>query len=581
MSEHFLDERLQASAILESLSEGVIALHARGEILSINPAARTLLGLEVGVNFFETSRHGELHELIRQVLAAGQRATRDVALYFPRPCVLRAQGVPCQTHVVLVVQDVTDHHRYDQLRREFVANVSHELKSPLTSIRSLTETLLDGGLEDPGCNRRFISLIEEDSCRLSRLIDDLLTLSQVESRAVPLQPQQVELLPLVESAVAPLEVLVADKNLKIQFDIPDGLLVRADPDRLRQVLDNLVDNAAKYSPVGGVLALRAWQREGGPVHVAVQDQGPGIPDEARYRVFERFYRVDRTRSRELGGTGLGLSIVKHIVESHGGRVWVDSVVGQGCTFCFTLPEKLPTGETPAPIARPHWNEPEQLRVSADIPSELSALQERLLAMAGLAEEAVGSSVQALLLRDGRLARQVLERDPIIDQAELAIDELCLQLLSEHRPDPADLRLISMAFKINAELERIGDLAVNIAHRTLELLREPLLQPLFDISTMAQRVQAMVKDSLDALVNRDSLAAAEVCRRDDEVDRLNERVFQSMLLCMRNDHGSVDRALGLLLIARSLERIADHATNIAEAVVYLVSGQNIKHRQLDP
>jgi len=214
----------------------------------------------------------------------------------------------------------------------------------------------------------------------------------------------------------------------------------------------------------------------------------------------------------------------------------------------------------------------------DLEGELKDLQERLLVMGGLVEEAVGRTVQALVVRDGALARQVLDRDEVIDRAEIAIDELCLDLLDRHRPEAEDLRFISMAFKINSDLERMGDLAVNIAHRTLDLLREPLLRPMIDIPRMGELVQAMVKDSLDALVRRDPQLAREVCRRDDEVDRLNHRVFCEMLASMAEDKSSIGRAVGLMLVARSMERIADHATNVAENVVYMVSGQSIKHRQ---
>ncbi|MBX3166820.1 MAG: phosphate signaling complex protein PhoU [Candidatus Eremiobacteraeota bacterium] len=582
--EHFLAERLQAEAILESLAEGVVAVDAAGDFVAINPAARALLGVGqqplVGANLFETLRQRDLHDLVREVMGTGRLTLRDFPLFAPRERILRAQGVPCLApgpggaRVVLLLQDVTELHRYDQLRREFVANVSHELKSPLTSIRSLTETLLDGGLEDPGCNRRFMALIEEDSTRLARLIDDLLILSQVESRAIPLRLSAVELDQVVTQVLAPREVLVAEKQVRILRRLDPELLVRADPDRLRQVLDNLLDNAIKYSPRGGRVEILAYPVEQHRVQVRVHDQGPGIPPEARGRVFERFYRVDKNRSRELGGTGLGLSIVKHIVESHGGRCWVEGALGEGSQFCFTLPLAAHHQDEVVP---PAADSVESLELPRPVEDELSHLQERLLVMAGLVEEAVGRSVQALVLRDGKLARQVLERDRVIDQSELVIDEICLRLLAERHASGGDLRLIAMAFKINADLERIGDLAVNIAERTLDLLRQPLLLPLVDIQTMAEQVQTMVKASLDALVQRDVEAALEVCRRDIVVDSLNRQVFETMLGLMSSQTQSAERAVALLLVGRSLERIADHATNIAENVVYLVTGRTVKHR----
>lgn len=584
--EHFLAERLQAEAILESLAEGVVAVDGEGNFVAINPAARALLGVGgqplIGASLFERLRQRDLHELVREVMRTGRLTLRDLPLFAPRERILRAQGVPCSApgpggaRVVLLLQDVTELHRYDQLRREFVANVSHELKSPLTSIRSLTETLLDGGIEDPSCNVRFVSLIEEDSVRLTNLIDDLLILSQVESRAIPLRLSAVDLNQAVTNLLAPREVLVAEKQLRILRRVDPDLLVRADPDRLRQVLDNLLDNAIKYSPPGGRIEILAYPVENHRVQVRIHDQGPGIPAEARGRVFERFFRVDKTRSRELGGTGLGLSIVKHIVESHGGRAWVEGLEGEGSQFCFTLP--LAThqeDEVVQPAADSVETSEPWLPTQAQ--DELGRLQERLLVMAGLVEEAVGRSVQALVLRDGKLARQVLERDRDIDQSELVIDEICLRLLAEQHSAGGDLRLIAMAFKINADLERIGDLAVNIAERTLDLLRQPLLLPLVDIQTMAEQVQTMVKASLDALVQRDVEGALEVCRRDIVVDSLNRQVFETMLNLMSSQPHSAQRAVALLLVGRSLERIADHATNIAENVVYLVTGRTVKHR----
>lgn len=227
-------------------------------------------------------------------------------------------------------------HRYEQLRREFVANVSHELKSPLTSIQGLTETLLEGALDDAGNRRRFVQLIDEDTSRLSRLIDDLLALSQIESQAVPLALAAVPLAPLVESVLASLQPAIAQRRLSVSVNVPEGFAVRADADRLRQVLFNLLDNAVKYNRDDGDLRVSAIGSDG-TATVAVADSGIGVPPDDLPRVFERFYRVDKARSREPGGTGLGLSIVKHLVEAHGGRVFVESSLGGGSTFSFTLP----------------------------------------------------------------------------------------------------------------------------------------------------------------------------------------------------------------------------------------------------
>ncbi len=211
-----------------------------------------------------------------------------------------------------------------------------------------------------------------------------------------------------------------------------------------------------------------------------------------------------------------------------------------------------------------------------VDEELHVLKERLLSMAGLAEAAIGLAVKALVSRDAALARQVIASDQAINMAEVGIDELCMKLLALYQPEATDLRFITMAFKINNDLERMGDLAVNIAERTLDLLQEPLLKPLIDIPRMAELAQAMVTDSLDAFVRRDAELARNVCRRDDQVDQLNDQVFRELLTYMLQDPKSIARAVELILIGRHLERIADHATNVAEDVIYLVQGRTIKH-----
>lgn len=339
-------ERNQATAILESMAEGVVALDAQGRILLMNPSAKILLGLtavgSIGQRLAEVLRHQEAQTLMQAVLDSRERITKEIGLFQPNERVLRLHAAPCRGAApkgpcaVVVIQDVTESHRYEQLRKEFVANVSHELKSPLTSIRSLAETLLGGALEDPSTNRRFVRLIDEDAARLSRLIDDLLALSQIESQAVPLRLAVVELRPMAESVLASLKVPLKQRQIGATCELPEDLTVRADPDRLRQVLVNLVENAIKYNKESGTLTLSAVA-EGGWVKVAVADTGIGIPPQDLPRVFERFYRVDKARSRELGGTGLGLAIVKHIVEAHGGSVSVESEPNRGSTFSFTVP----------------------------------------------------------------------------------------------------------------------------------------------------------------------------------------------------------------------------------------------------
>lgn len=208
--------------------------------------------------------------------------------------------------------------------------------------------------------------------------------------------------------------------------------------------------------------------------------------------------------------------------------------------------------------------------------ELRELRKKLLHMAAQVEESIVLSVRSLKERKEELTREVLRNEDLINQFDLAIDEIGLRLLALRQPMAADLRFISSAMKIASDLERIGDLAVNIAERTLELIKSPLLKPLIDIPEMARLAQAMVKDALHAFVDKDESLARSVCERDDEVDNLNDQVFRELLTYMMGDRETIPRAMGLLLVSRHLERMADHATNIAEDVIYMVSGKIIKH-----
>lgn len=208
--------------------------------------------------------------------------------------------------------------------------------------------------------------------------------------------------------------------------------------------------------------------------------------------------------------------------------------------------------------------------------ELKTLKEKLMRMSGLVEESIALAVKGLKDRKEKLAKEVLKREEIVNLLDIEIDELCLKLLARRQPMAIDLRLITSAMKITSELERIGDQAVNIAERSLELLKLPLLKPLIDIPRMADLAQGMVKDSINAFVNRDGALAREVCKRDDQVDMLNDQIFRELLTYMMQDPTTIKIAVDLVLVGRHLERIADHATNIGEDVYYLVKGKTIKH-----
>ena len=212
--------------------------------------------------------------------------------------------------------------------------------------------------------------------------------------------------------------------------------------------------------------------------------------------------------------------------------------------------------------------------------ELTRVKEELVRMASLAESAIGLAVKALVSRDAELARQVIASDDAINTLELDIDELCLRAMALYQPEAKDLRLLTMALKINNDLERMGDQAVNIAERTMELLKEPLLKPLIDIPRMAELAQQMVKESIDAFVHQDAMRARAICQRDDAVDRYDDQIFRELLTYMMEDPKAITRSVNLILVSRHLERIADHATNIAEDIIYLVEGKTIKHHAQD-
>jgi two-component system phosphate regulon sensor histidine kinase PhoR len=246
---------------------------------------------------------------------------------------------PTSGGVVAVLHDITRLKELEAIRKDFVANVSHELRTPLTSIRGFAETLLDGALEDRNNNRRFVEIIKSHALRLSELTMDLLTLATLESESFQLKPEGIDLPALVHEVLESFRPLGLTKRQDLEAVIEPGLpQIKADRDRIRQVLINLLDNAVKFTAEEGKISLEVrLSAEGTGVEMHVKDRGIGIPSSDLPRIFERFYRVDKARSREQGGTGLGLAIVKHIVEAHRGHVSVKSTLGQGSDFCVTLP----------------------------------------------------------------------------------------------------------------------------------------------------------------------------------------------------------------------------------------------------
>ncbi len=234
--------------------------------------------------------------------------------------------------------DVTRLERLELIRQEFLSNVSHELRTPLTSIVALAETLEAGAIEDPQNNRRFLTIIQKNASRMHRLIDDILELSAIEAGNVKVRPEPVPLHPLVEDVISSLSAAAVSRNIDLQNLVPPNSEVFADPHRLVQMLTNLIDNAVKFNREGGTVSIRYGNSDRD--RISVEDTGEGIPSHHLDRLFERFYRVDRARSRELGGTGLGLAIVKHLAKSHGGEVTVSSRLGEGTEFTIELPRRV-------------------------------------------------------------------------------------------------------------------------------------------------------------------------------------------------------------------------------------------------
>jgi two-component system phosphate regulon sensor histidine kinase PhoR len=336
-------ERDLLSRVLDGMKEGVLLLDGDGRVALANPALREmlLLGAQLtGKLPLEVIRNAELKRLLDEAESAAETVSGeiDVGDLKPRRLLVHAAALPDEPGGLLAVfVDVTDLRRLEMIRRDFVANVSHELRTPIATIRSAAETLrraIDAG---PEAAADFIQIIERQAERLQHLVEDLLDLSRIESRQFRLALESVPVGPMIEHILPAFREQAAARRLRVSTEIPGDLRpVRADRRALEQILTNLIENAVKYGGDGGIVTVRA-STEGERVRISVADTGAGIEAAHLPRLFERFYRVDAGRSRELGGTGLGLSIVKHLVEAMGGKVSVDSAPGRGTIFTFTLP----------------------------------------------------------------------------------------------------------------------------------------------------------------------------------------------------------------------------------------------------
>jgi len=341
-------EQAKATAVLDAMVEGVIATDGHDHIILINERARMLFGLGRAraerLPLLEVIRNVDLHDVLGEgrLEADGTVVTREIKLSEPVDRVLQVHAVPLRftgeaRGVVMVLHDITELRRLEQVRTEFVANVSHELRTPLTAIHGYLETLLDGALEEPENARKFLEIVFRHTERLGRLTDDLTDLSNIELGRISLRLEPTAVAEVADSVLAIIAPRASAGQVTVEARLPADLPhVVVDRDRLAQILINLVDNAVKYTPKGGSVWLEGRLREPGVVEVSVCDTGAGIPKADLPRLTERFYRVDKARSRELGGTGLGLAIVKHLVLAHGGELSIESELWKGTTVRFTL-----------------------------------------------------------------------------------------------------------------------------------------------------------------------------------------------------------------------------------------------------
>jgi two-component system phosphate regulon sensor histidine kinase PhoR len=337
-------------AALNGMREGVLVVDGAARIVNWNDAARAIFAPEAGgalkaQPLAAVTRNPAVHAAYRKALERGESDEVKVELLGAERRVFDLRVVPFAPDgaaeprcAIGVFFDITQLERLERVRQEFLSNVSHELRTPLTAIRTFVETLAEGALDDPAHNRRFLSIIDRNAARMHDLIDDILELSAIEAGTVQVAPALVRLHGLVQDVLTALAPHAAEREITLSNEVAAGAVVRADARRLEQMLTNLTDNAIKFNRAGGRVRI-AHELTDGRDQIAVTDTGEGIAPEHIKRIFERFYRVDRARSRALGGTGLGLAIVKHLARAHGGEATVQSTPGAGSTFTIELPHE--------------------------------------------------------------------------------------------------------------------------------------------------------------------------------------------------------------------------------------------------
>jgi len=335
----------ELSAVFNSMIEGVIVIDRSGRIVSVNQTVEKIFGIigreAEGRIFLEAVRNNGIAEVIDTVIKEGKPVSKEIALIFPVSRTFEISATPifdneAVSGCLVVIHDITEIRRLETVRSDFIANVSHELKTPLTSIKGFVETLLEGALSDNENSRNFLKIIQDHAERMNCMVDDLLSLAHLESKDITLQRSSFNLRHQLEELIPGLRSQLKKKNIEIRNELPADISVTADKNRIQQVFTNLIDNAIKFNKDNGWIKVYG-QEINGKMKICIEDSGAGIPQKDISRIFERFYRIDKARSRELGGTGLGLSIVKHIIELHNGSVGVESTEGFGSKFWFILP----------------------------------------------------------------------------------------------------------------------------------------------------------------------------------------------------------------------------------------------------
>lgn len=331
------EEKLKMETIIRNMSDGLMLVDTKGKILLSNPAIKKFFGINSdieGKTLMETLRRSELMEVVNSVLGTNQGMSREIEVIYPKELYLMITAAPFLSKqgisgVVLTFHDITKLKQLENVRKDFVASVSHEIRTPITAIKGFAETLLEGAIDDKENAYKFLETIKNQSERLNSLVSDLLTLSEIEVGDIKIEKKLIDLNDVVDTVFATLTVKAQLKGLYLKKEIPHSLKIKADSDRLIQILLNLVDNAVKFTEKGGVTVKVKSDEEKDFCEISVEDTGIGIPKEHLHRLGERFYRIDKARSRTLGGTGLGLAIVKHLVKAHGWRMGIESTLGKG------------------------------------------------------------------------------------------------------------------------------------------------------------------------------------------------------------------------------------------------------------